>query len=140
MWTTSGITILPRDQGVALPPQGVVAVARIDGAAAGSEDEVFGQFSDALRFPAYFGWNWDALSDCLRDLNWLPADRYLVVVDELMRLLTGDAEGRRLFFRTLETAARHWAGPLGRPRSIPFHTVLLADEADIDELRRELST
>ncbi|VVJ19728.1 Uncharacterised protein [Amycolatopsis camponoti] len=144
MWATPGIIVLPWDQGIAaidaVPPQGVIAVARIDGAAAGSEDELFGQFSDALRFPAYFGWNWDALSDCLRDLNWLPADRYLVVVEEPMRLLGGDAEGRRTLLGILGRAAREWANPLGRPGNagVPFRTVLLAAEADVEALRTEL--
>ncbi|MFD9337084.1 barstar family protein [Streptomyces sp. NPDC060028] len=27
---------------------------------------------DALRVPEYFGGNWDALADALRDLSWLP--------------------------------------------------------------------
>lgn len=29
--------------------------------------------SDALDFPDYFGRNWDALDECIRDLSWLPA-------------------------------------------------------------------
>lgn len=32
-------------------------------------------------FPDWFGHNWDALSDCLVDLSWLPADGYLVLVE-----------------------------------------------------------
>ncbi|TJZ44164.1 hypothetical protein FCH28_31715 [Streptomyces piniterrae] len=34
----------------------------------------------ALRLPDWFGRNWDALSDCLTDLSWCPADRGRLLV------------------------------------------------------------
>jgi hypothetical protein len=38
-----------------------------------------------MSFPDYFGNNWDALSECIRDLEWLPpARRYVVVLDNLV--------------------------------------------------------
>lgn len=64
-----------------LPATGRFVVARLDGARMTVADHAFYEFSDALLFPGWFGWNWDALSDCLRDLNWLPADGYLIVVE-----------------------------------------------------------
>ncbi|MEU3520421.1 barstar family protein [Streptomyces sp. NPDC006654] len=33
-----------------------------------TEQGVFRAFAETLRFPGYFGWNWDALVDCLDDL------------------------------------------------------------------------
>jgi hypothetical protein len=33
---------------------------------------------EGLHLPGYFGFNWDALSDCLRDLHWVS--RYEVII------------------------------------------------------------
>nr|WP_272819708.1 barstar family protein [Streptomyces caniscabiei] len=32
------------------------------------EEDIFRMFADELEFPSYFGWNWDAVVDCLDDL------------------------------------------------------------------------
>lgn len=32
-----------------------------------------------LSFPDYFGWNWDALDECLRDLSWIKASGTVVL-------------------------------------------------------------
>ena len=36
----------------------------------------FAAIGKALRFPEWFGHNWDALTDCLLDMGWLPAAGY----------------------------------------------------------------
>lgn len=35
-----------------------------------------------LKSHAYFGRNWNALEDCLRDLIWLPGDGYIIVFSD----------------------------------------------------------
>ncbi|MFC4150374.1 barstar family protein [Micromonospora mangrovi] len=125
-----------------LPAAGSFVVARLDGTRMPDADHAFYEFSDALLFPGYFGWNWAALSDCLRDLHWLPADGYLIVVENASRLLSGSTEDRQTLFRVLSRAVQDWADPLGRPddRSVPFTVLLLCDrDEEAASLREEIA-
>lgn len=56
------------------------AVLRLDLDGARSKAELMRRCGAALEAPDYFGGNWDALADALRDLSWLP--------DGVGRLLT----------------------------------------------------
>lgn len=87
---------------------------------------VFEEISSAFKFPPYFGWNWPAFSDCLCDLRWLPADRYLVVIENAGLVLHASAEERDLMYHTLMRAAQSWANPLGKEGNvgIPFNVLL----------------
>ncbi|MFJ9691576.1 barstar family protein [Kitasatospora sp. NPDC101183] len=103
-----------------LPPSGTSYVARLDGARMGDEQGVHEQMSAHLRFPAYFGWNWDALSDCLRDMAWAPADHYLIVIERSALVL----RERGTLLGILDRAGRHWGHRLDQPgRS--FNSLLL---------------
>lgn len=39
-----------------------------------------------LELPGYVGHNWNALSECLRDLSWVKQRRVVILHDELPRL------------------------------------------------------
>jgi hypothetical protein len=39
--------------------------------------------ADGLRFPGWFGWNWDALLDMLRDLTWLEDEEVRIIHEGL---------------------------------------------------------
>lgn len=56
--------------------------ARLEGRRIRSKTDFLDACAEALAFPAYFGRNWDALTDCLRDLSWLPAAAGHLVVYE----------------------------------------------------------
>ncbi|WP_237281851.1 barstar family protein [Streptomyces griseochromogenes] len=72
-------------------------------------DGVFAQFYEHLHLPDYFGWNWDALRDCLQDLGWIPASHFLLTVDDAESALSGSPEERAIFYQALTDAARYWA-------------------------------
>ncbi|MFF3677944.1 barstar family protein [Streptomyces sp. NPDC002120] len=115
-------------------------VARLDGRQMRDTDAVFRQFYDGLRLPDHFGWNWNALFDCLRDLEWLPADQYVVIVEAADEALAGDAAGRRSLFGTLLRAGQRWSS-VSRPEGIDVGrlvVVMSCDPASVADLREEL--
>ncbi|MGZ8218054.1 barstar family protein [Methylomagnum sp.] len=38
------------------------------------------EFSEVLGFPDYFGFNWDAFSDCVTDLSWLDSSNGFLII------------------------------------------------------------
>jgi RNAse (barnase) inhibitor barstar len=48
-----------------------------------TRDQLFNEYVRGLRFPDYFGGNWDAFIDCLSDLAWIDEDEVTVVHDGL---------------------------------------------------------
>jgi RNAse (barnase) inhibitor barstar len=59
----------------------VVAIATVPSGVS-TKDALFDALSSGLSFPEYFGRNFDALEECLRDLAWLPAERQLLLPNE----------------------------------------------------------
>jgi hypothetical protein len=51
-----------------------------------TEDQLLSVFDRSLELPDYFGWNWDALENCLRDLSWLKAHTVLIRHDGVPKL------------------------------------------------------
>jgi RNAse (barnase) inhibitor barstar len=60
----------------------------VRGSACRSRTGLFAEWAAQLRFPEYFGQNWDALSDCLNDL--VAEAPLTVVVDDAAQLLADE--------------------------------------------------
>ncbi|HEX3600406.1 MAG TPA: barstar family protein [Lacipirellulaceae bacterium] len=66
--------------------------------------------SAALKFPPYFGNNWDSLDECLRDLSWLGEQKSIALVHEQLPL--SDDKQRRVYIDILHSAQKTGSIPL----------------------------
>lgn len=98
----------------------------LDGGAVVDKTTFLRACADALALPDYFGWNWDALEECLRDLSWAPAPGYILLYDRaapFIRRAPADWAVARSIFAS---AAAHW-----RAEATPF-AVLLRRAGDLE--------
>ena len=72
-----------------------------------AKQKVLGVLADGLRFPRYFGYNWDALEESLRDLAWLKPPRVVIVHADLP---FGSGENRAIYLQVLANVIAHWQG------------------------------
>jgi hypothetical protein len=61
--------------------------------------------SEALKFPEYFGLNWNALSDSLRDLHWMHEREVVLAHDDLPPI---EVEDQRIYLDVLAEAVESW--------------------------------
>ncbi|WP_404974699.1 barstar family protein [[Kitasatospora] papulosa] len=123
-----------------LPPSGHVYVARLNGQDMTDEISTFEKFYSSLKFPEYFGWNWDAFYDCLRDLQWLSVDYHILIIDSADSALRQDSDARAEFFRSLWRAGKRWSYTK-RPEGVTlsrFSVVLSCDQESASNLARDL--
>ena len=62
-----------------------------------------------LDFPGHFGWNWDALEECLRDLAWIKHPRRILLIHEGLPFQP-DWDNRTIYLEILKAAVAAW-GP-----------------------------
>ena len=117
------------------PPPGVV-VREFHGRNCHTKAGVLGEFARVLDFPAYYGKNWDALEECLTDLQWLPAPGYLFFITEAEELLPDQAEEYATLIAILEQSGKVWATEQDVRPEIPFH-VFLSVEAPQKSKRKD---
>lgn len=105
-----------------------LAVRRIDLRACRDKAALLDRFADALGTPDGQGRNWDALSDQLRDLGWLPAPGYVLLLPAAADLRDADEAGFDTLLDILDEAAVDW-----QARDVPFWAFLALPDADFPE-------
>jgi len=87
-------------------------VAWVDRAPVFDEPTLLHALYQACRFPAYFGFNRDALLDCLSDWSWAPAPGYALVFHDLGLLERRAPEVARTFLEIVREARDGRGTPL----------------------------
>ncbi len=72
-----------------------------------SKEKLLCILADKLHFPSYFGHNWDALDEVLRDLSWLPEQQAIVIHHDDLPFGDG-GENRAIYLDVLRLAVAHW--------------------------------
>lgn len=80
-----------------------VRVIDLDGAR--DKATLLQRFATALDFPFWFGHNWDALDDCLTDLDWLPAGTAYVLC---LTAPPDDLDACAILYEILDQAVDTW--------------------------------
>jgi RNAse (barnase) inhibitor barstar len=87
-----------------------------------TNEELFRALAAAMAFPDYFGMNWNAVLDCLRDLkDRQPAQGYVLFVHEADWLWRRCYRQMGVLIEVWLSAAEEW-GAAG----VPFHLVFIA--------------
>lgn len=92
----------------------------LDASRLGGERELLGELAQVFHFPDYFGENWDALDECLRDLAWMPARGYVLRLAGAQELWQRLPRAAGKLIEAWLFAAGAWAD-----RGVSFHLVFL---------------
>lgn len=96
-----------------------------------SEDALLTVLADGLKFPGYFGGNWNAFEECLLDLAWLPEGDIAIVHKDVP--LRNNLPGLQIYLSILNDAVEKWAATQLRSLHVVFRG---CDEAFIGGIIR----
>jgi RNAse (barnase) inhibitor barstar len=88
--------------------------ARLDLVDCRNKADLLAGLARVFKFPSWFGHNWDALADCLDDLEWLRASGYLLVLENPAGVSSAARKNFEVMLDILAHAARKW-GERGTP-------------------------
>jgi RNAse (barnase) inhibitor barstar len=100
-----------------------LSVVKLDLRKVRGKKEFLARLAKALRCPPYFGMNWDALADCMRDLSWLNDNGWVVMLLNGQEFAIKNQDDFMTAIDVLQTAAEYW-----RIHRKPFWILLYGDK------------
>lgn len=100
-----------------------LSVVKLDLRKVRGKKEFLARLAKALHCPPYFGMNWDALTDCMRDLSWLNDNGWVVILLNGQEFAIKYQDDFTTAIDVLQTAAKYW-----RIHRKPFWILLYGDK------------
>jgi len=125
-------------EGAVLPYRSRTQVCLLPGAEMQDADGVFGTFRRVLALPDYFGGNWDALDECLSDLDAMPGTSLLLVIQDAGQVLRRSPDELDYLAEILARTAEAWAEASLPEAPLSLHVVLQDGREALDPWRKAL--
>jgi hypothetical protein len=97
-----------------------IRLIELDGTKIEGKADLLASLSEGFEFPDYFGGNWDALDECLRDLSWLEANGYAIVMEKSEAFWKADTDLAGELVTAWTSSADRWLG-----EGVPFNLVFV---------------
>ena len=93
----------------------------LDGEKLKNKEQLLRALKEGLCFPDCFGFNWDALQDCIIDLSWLQGIvKVNVVIKNSSKLLNDEeASSLQVFLDIMDYAVLFWNGDVEDSLPLP---------------------
>ena len=84
------------------------AFFHIEGKNISRKEQLLNHAATVMHFPAHFGDNWDALEECLTDLEWIDGDGYVIYYDHIDGLLSAHPDQFETLVEILRDSVKSW--------------------------------
>lgn len=82
-----------------------------------TERELYIELSGVLKFPSYFGKNWDALDELYRDFSWIEDEKIVIVHKDLSKLPLNDLS---IYMEIIVNSLDFWNHYLHEPHALLY--------------------
>lgn len=96
----------------------------LDGTGINNKASFLQACANVMYFPSYFGHNWDAFDECIRDLSWYRAPGYVIWFEAFNQFLEQDPASWNVALRLFRSAVEEW-----HAQGIPFYVFLIGNPA-----------
>jgi len=117
----------------------------IDGNKCKSRNKLWKEISKTMSFPSYCGQNWDAIEECLTDLEWLPCEGWILVFTNAINILIKEKPTElNILLDMLNDVGNEWSQPrpeIGLPHASsakPFHVIFEIPLKDKHEFTKRI--